>query len=171
MVVARNLAAHKSLVEQLQARTVHREYLALVQGEVTAGGSIDAPIGRHPRDRLRMAVVLSGRPAITHYRVQERFVAYTLLSVRLETGRTHQIRVHMAHIHHPLVGDPLYGGRLRLPRAASERLRAALTGFRRQALHAWRLELCHPASGEALGWEADMPADFARLLMVLREEP
>ena len=168
MVVARNLAAHKSLVEQLQARTVHREYLALVQGEVTAGGSVDAPMGRHPRDRLRMAVVPSGKPAVTHYRVAERFAAYTLLSVRLETGRTHQIRVHMAYIHHPLVGDPLYGGRLRLPRAVSAGLRAALTGFRRQALHATRLELCHPASGETLGWEADIPADFAQLLGVLR---
>ncbi len=170
MVVARNLAAHKSLVAQLQARTVHREYLALVQGEVTAGGSIDAPIGRHPRDRLRMAVVTSGKPAVTHYRVQERFAAYTLLVARLETGRTHQIRVHMAYIHHPLVGDPLYGGRLRLPRAASERLRAALVGFRRQALHARRLELRHPASGQTLGWEAEMPSDFAWLLTVLREE-
>jgi 23S rRNA pseudouridine1911/1915/1917 synthase len=170
MVVARTLAAHKSLVEQLQARSVHREYLALVQGEVTAGGSIDAPIGRHPRDRLRMAVVTSGKPAVTHYRVVERFPAHTLLSVRLETGRTHQIRVHMAYIHHPLVGDPLYGGRPRLPRAASERLRAALTGFRRQALHARRLELRHPSSGQLLGWEADIPSDFARLLTLLREE-
>jgi 23S rRNA pseudouridine1911/1915/1917 synthase len=170
MVVARTLAAHKSLVEQLQSRSVHREYLALVQGEVTAGGSIDAPIGRHPRDRLRMAVVTSGKPAVTHYRVVERFPAHTLLSVRLETGRTHQIRVHMAYIHHPLVGDPLYGGRPRLPRAASERLRAALTGFRRQALHARRLELRHPCSGQLLGWEADIPSDFARLLTLLREE-
>jgi 23S rRNA pseudouridine1911/1915/1917 synthase len=170
MVVARTLAAHKSLVEQLQARSVHREYLALVQGEVTAGGSIDAPIGRHPRDRLRMAVVTSGKPAVTHYRVVERFPAHTLLSVRLETGRTHQIRVHMAYIHHPLVGDPLYGARPRLPRAASERLRAALTGFRRQALHARRLELRHPSSGQLLGWEADIPSDFARLLTLLREE-
>jgi len=170
MVVACNLTAHKSLVEQLQARTVHREYLALVQGEVTAGGSIDAPIGRHPRDRLRMAVVPAGKPAMTHYRVVERFPAHTLLSARLETGRTHQIRVHMASMHHPLVGDPLYGGRQRLPRAPSERLRAALSGFRRQALHARRLELCHPASGETLGWEVGMPSDFVRLLTVLREE-
>lgn len=170
MVVARNLAAHKSLVEQLQARTVHREYLALAQGELTAGGSIDAPIGRHPRDRLRMAVVPSGKPAVTHYRVAERFPAYTLLSVRLETGRTHQIRVHMASIHHPLVGDPLYGGRLRLPRAASAGLRAVLAGFRRQALHAARLELCHPATGQTCGWEADIPVDFARLLTALRAE-
>jgi len=169
MVVARSLAAHKSLVEQLQARSVHREYLALVQGQVTAGGSVDAPVGRHPRDRLRMAVVPSGKPALTHYRVLERFPAHTLLLVRLETGRTHQIRVHMASIHHPLVGDPLYGGRARVPRGVSDRLRDALSGFRRQALHARRLELLHPASGDAVAWEAEMPADLARLLDALRE--
>ena len=171
MVVARSLAAHKSLVEQLQARRVHREYLALVQGQVTAGGTVDAPIGRHPRDRLRMAVVSAGKPAISHYRVLERFPAYTLLQVRLETGRTHQIRVHMASIHHPLVGDPLYGGRPRLPRAASARLREALAGFRRQALHARRLELEHPATGKPVAWEVEPPADFEHLLAVLREEP
>jgi 23S rRNA pseudouridine1911/1915/1917 synthase len=169
MVVARSLAAHKSLVEQLQARSVHREYLALVQGQVTAGGSVDAPVGRHPRDRLRMAVVPSGKPALTHYRVLERFPAHTLLLVRLETGRTHQIRVHMASIHHPLVGDPLYGGRARVPRGASDGLRDALSDFRRQALHARRLELRHPATGEAVAWEAEMPADFAGLLDALRE--
>lgn len=169
MVVARSLAAHKSLVEQLQARSVHREYLALVQGQVTAGGSVDAPVGRHPRDRLRMAVVPSGKPALTHYRVLERFPAHTLLLVRLETGRTHQIRVHMASIHHPLVGDPLYGGRARVPRGASERLREALIGFRRQALHARRLELQHPATGDLVAWEVEMPADLVRLLDVLRE--
>jgi len=170
MMVARNLTAHKSLVEQLQARTVHRTYRALVHGALTAGGTIDAPIGRHPRDRLRMAVVESGKPAISHYRVQERFPAHTLVEVRLETGRTHQIRVHMAHIHHPLVGDPLYGGRLRLPRAASPALREAISGFRRQALHAVRLEFKHPASGEAVSWELGIPGDFSGLLEVLRAE-
>ncbi len=170
MVVARSLSAHKSLVEQLQARSVHREYLALVQSAVIAGGTIEAPIGRHPRDRLRMAVVQSGKPAVTHYRVRERFPAHTLLEVRLETGRTHQIRVHMAYIHCPLVGDPLYAGRQKLPRGASPRLREALTGFRRQALHAARLQLVHPASGEQLAWEAEMPDDFRQLLEVLREE-
>ncbi|GMQ83448.1 MAG: 23S rRNA pseudouridine(1911/1915/1917) synthase RluD [Gammaproteobacteria bacterium] len=170
MMVARNLAAHKSLVEQLQAHTVHRAYLALVQRALTAGGTIDAPLGRHPRDRLRMAVVESGKPAISHYRVLERFPAHTLVQVRLETGRTHQIRVHMAHIHCPLVGDPLYGGRLRIPRAASPALRDALSGFRRQALHATRLELNHPASGEAVSWEIGMPEDFSQLLDVLRSE-
>ncbi|MFQ5642736.1 MAG: 23S rRNA pseudouridine(1911/1915/1917) synthase RluD [Thiogranum sp.] len=170
MVVARSLTAHNALVGQLQARTVHRSYLALVQQALTAGGTVDAPIGRHLRDRLRMAVVESGKPAISHYRVLERFPAHTLVQVRLETGRTHQIRVHMAHIHCPLVGDPLYGGRLRIPRAASPALRDAISGFRRQALHAERLELIHPASGETVGWEVGMPEDFSRLLAVLRAE-
>ena len=169
MVVARQLSAHKSLVEQLQARSVHREYLALVQARVTASGHVDAPIGRHPRDRLRMAVVESGKPAVTHYRVLERFPAHTLVEARLETGRTHQIRVHMAYIHHPLVGDPLYGGRFRLPAGASEALAEALRKFRRQALHARRLEFIHPASGEPVGWEAELPVDFEHLLAVLRE--
>ncbi len=169
MVVARQLSAHKSLVEQLQARSVHREYLALVQGQVTASGIVDAPIGRHPRDRLRMAVVDSGKPAVTHYRVLERFPAHTLVEARLETGRTHQIRVHMAHIRYPLVGDPLYGGRFRLPAGASQTLAEALRKFRRQALHARRLEFIHPASGEPVGWEVRLPADFEHLLEVLRE--
>lgn len=169
MVVARTLAAHKALVDQLQARSVHREYLALAQGRLTAGGTVDAPIGRHPRDRLRMAVVQSGKPAVTHYRIEERFDACTLLRVRLETGRTHQIRVHLAHIHHPLLGDPLYGGRLKLPRGASDSLRGILTGFRRQALHATRLQLVHPASGEPVSWEAELPDDFRELLDALRQ--
>jgi len=168
MVVARSLGAHKSLVEQLQARSVKREYLALVQSVLAAGGTVDAPIGRHPRDRLRMAVVESGKPAVTHYRVLERFAAHTLVQARLETGRTHQIRVHMAHIRCPLVGDPLYGGRLRLPRGASADLREAISAFRRQALHAQRLQLIHPASGEAVGWEAEIPKDYRQLLAVLR---
>ena len=168
MVVARNLAAHKSLVEQLQARTVHREYMALVQSVMTAGGTVDAPIGRHPRDRLRMAVVESGKTAITHYRVLERFAAHTLVQVRLETGRTHQIRVHMAYIHYPLVGDPLYGGRQKLPRGASEPVREALRDFHRQALHARRLELIHPASHELVSWKVEIPNDFNKLLGILR---
>jgi 23S rRNA pseudouridine1911/1915/1917 synthase len=168
MVVARSLSAHKSLVEQLQARSVKREYLALVHSVLAAGGTVDAPIGRHPRDRLRMAVVDSGKPAITHYRVLERFAAHTLVQARLETGRTHQIRVHMAHIRCPLVGDPLYGGRLRLPRGASAGLREAISAFRRQALHAERLQLIHPASGEPVGWEVEIPRDFNQLLEALR---
>jgi 23S rRNA pseudouridine1911/1915/1917 synthase len=168
MGVARSLGAHKSLVEQLQARSVKREYLALVQTVLAAGGTVNAPIGRHPRDRLRMAVVESGKPAVTHYRVLERFAAHTLVQARLETGRTHQIRVHMAHIRCPLVGDPLYGGRPRLPRGASADLREAISAFRRQALHALRLQLNHPATGEAVGWEAEIPKDYRQLLAVLR---
>ena len=168
MVVARSLSAHKSLVEQLQARSVKREYLALVHTVLMTGGSVDAPIGRHPRDRLRMAVVDSGKPAITHYRVLERFAAHTLVQARLETGRTHQIRVHMAHIRCPLVGDPLYGGRLRLPGGASADLREAISAFHRQALHAVRLQLIHPASGETVGWEVEIPKDFKELLEALR---
>jgi 23S rRNA pseudouridine1911/1915/1917 synthase len=168
MVVARSLSAHRSLVAQLQARTVQREYLALVQSVLAAGGTVDAPIGRHPRDRLRMAVVESGKPAITHYRVVERFAAHTLVRARLETGRTHQIRVHMAHIRCPLVGDPLYGGRQKLPRGASAELREALSDFRRQALHAARLQLLHPASGGAVSWEAELPIDFKLLIEALR---
>ncbi|VAW80750.1 Ribosomal large subunit pseudouridine synthase D [hydrothermal vent metagenome] len=170
MVVARTLEAHTSLVTQLQERTVSREYLALVHTVLTAGGTVDAPIGRHPKDRLRMAVVESGKPAVSHYRVLERFAAHTLVQVRLETGRTHQIRVHMAHLHYPLVGDPVYGGRLRLPRGASERLQEALRGFRRQALHARRLAFVHPQSGETVGWEVDIPEDFLSLLEVIRSE-
>jgi 23S rRNA pseudouridine1911/1915/1917 synthase len=168
MVVARSLSAHRSLVAQLQARTIQRQYLALVQSVLTGGGRVDAPIGRHPRDRLRMAVVASGKPAVTHYRVAERFAAHTLIQARLETGRTHQIRVHMAHIRCPLVGDPLYGGRQRLPRDVSPRLRQAVSAFRRQALHAVRLQLVHPATGESVSWQAELPEDFDDLIKALR---
>lgn len=170
MVIAKTLTAHKLLVEQLQARTVGREYLALVSGSFTAGGRVEAPIGRHPRDRTRMGVSESGRPAVTHYRIAERFQAHTLLRVSLETGRTHQIRVHMAHIGRPLVGDPVYGGRLLLPKGSGDAAREALRGFRRQALHATRLTLTHPASGEEVSWEAPPPPDLAELLEVLRRE-
>lgn len=170
MVAAKTLQAHKALVDQLQARTVKREYLALVNGTFTAGGRIEAPVGRHPRDRIRMAVVDTGREAVTHYRIQQRYQAHTLLLAALETGRTHQIRVHMAHIGHPLVGDPLYGGRLQLPKGATEAVREALRGFRRQALHATRLALQHPASGEEMGWEAPPPDDMQVLLNTLEQE-
>jgi 23S rRNA pseudouridine1911/1915/1917 synthase len=170
MVVARSLEAHKSLVDQLQARTLGREYLAVVNRVLPAGGTVDAPIGRHPVDRKRMAVVAGGKPAITHYRVLERYRGHSLIQVRLETGRTHQIRVHMAHIHCPLVGDPVYGGRPRLPRGAGERLRAVLSTFPRQALHATRLSLRHPRSGEPLSWEVPPPEDLVRLLEALRRD-
>lgn len=170
MVVARSQRAHTGLIEQLSGREVHRQYLAVAVGAMIAGGSVDEPIGRHPHDRIRMAVTDSGRPAVTHYRVQERFRAHTVLECRLETGRTHQIRVHMAHIRHPLVGDPMYGGALRLPKAASEALVAALRGFRRQALHAQRLSFRHPGSGEQIECEAPMPADLIALMAALRAD-
>jgi len=170
MVVAKSLTAQHALVKQLQARSVKREYRAVVQGVMTAGGTVDAPIARHPVNRLRMAVVESGKPAVTHYRVLQRFRAHTYLKVNLETGRTHQIRVHMAHIHHPLLGDPLYGGRLKLPAGAGEALVETLRSFRRQALHAERLELIHPETREACAWEAPLPADMRQLLQVLQAD-
>ncbi len=170
MVVARTLEAHTALVAQLSAREVHRQYLAVVVGALVSGGTADAPIDRHPRDRIRMAVREDGRDAVTHFRLRERFRAHTALECRLETGRTHQIRVHMAHLKHPIVGDPLYGGPLRLPRGASDALVEALRGFRRQALHAETLEFRHPASGEPLRVSAPVPADLAALMDALRED-
>jgi 23S rRNA pseudouridine1911/1915/1917 synthase len=170
LVVARSLRAHTALVEQLQARRIEREYLAVVDGVPVAGGTVDAPIGRHPVDRQRMAVVAGGKSAVTHYRVLRRFRAHALLRVKLETGRTHQIRVHMAHVRLPLVGDPVYGGRLRVPPNASARCIAAIRDFRRQALHAERLAFTHPATGERMEWRAEMPADLAALVSALRED-
>ncbi len=170
LVVARSLSAHHYLVDQLQQRLVKREYEALVCGVMTAGGTVDAPIGRHPVDRKRQAVNERGKTAVTHYRVLARYRAHSRVRVQLETGRTHQIRVHMAHIRHPIIGDPVYGGRLRLPRACSEDMEAALRGFRRQALHALRLGLVHPVSGEAMSWEAPLPADMLALIEVLEAD-
>jgi 23S rRNA pseudouridine1911/1915/1917 synthase len=162
LVVAKTLEAQTDLVRQLQARTVRRHYLALVHGVVAVPGRVEAPIGRHPTQRTRMAVVASGRPAVTRYLPRERFAQTTLVECQLETGRTHQIRVHMAHIGHPLVGDATYG----LRRSAG----AVLDGFARQALHAFRLGLRHPASGTELVWESPLPADFEDLLARLRGE-
>jgi len=164
MVVAKTLTAHTQLVQQLQAREIKREYLALVKGEMISGSSIDQPIGRHPSQRTKMAVVGKGKPAITHYRIKQRFGHYTLLHVQLETGRTHQIRVHLAYIHHPIVGDPTYGGRLQFPKDISEDLQQTLTHFKRQALHAWRLTLDHPVSKQQLSFQAEPPADFVKLI-------
>ena len=168
MVVARTLKAHAALVAQLQDRSLGREYDAVVAGTFTAGAHVDAPIGRHPKDRKRMAVVESGKRAVSHYRIQERFPAHTLLRVRLETGRTHQIRVHMAHIGHPIVGDPVYGGRVLLPPGANDEVRAGLRAMKRQALHAARLGLVHPLTGETMSWEVPRPGDVERLLDILR---
>ena len=170
MVVARSLTAHTALVAALQRRAIRREYLAIVTGHVVAGGRVDLPIGRHPTDRTRMAVRQGARPAVTHYRVLARFGHHSLLRVELESGRTHQIRVHMAHLGHPLLGDPVYGGRLRLPAGISEGLAGALRGFRRQALHAARLGLAHPVTGESLTFESAPPADMAALLELLAAE-
>jgi 23S rRNA pseudouridine1911/1915/1917 synthase len=170
LVVAKTLPAQNALVQQLQARTVKREYRAIVQGLLTAGGTVDQPIGRHPLQRLRMAVLASGKPAITHYRILQRFRGHTYLQVKLETGRTHQIRVHLAHLRHPLLGDPLYGGRPKFPPGATPALREAIQGFRRQALHAARLELIHPTHAKPLAWEAPLPDDMQRLLRVLQED-
>lgn len=167
MMVAKSLPAHTSLVRQLADREIVREYLAVCTGVLTGGGKIDAPIGRHPVDRLRMHVTNSGRPAITHYRVIQRFAAHTYISVRLETGRTHQIRVHFAHRRHPLVGDLTYGGRLGMPAGASEEVREILRVFRRQALHAHMLGFMHPVSGEAIEVKAELPDDFQHLVEVL----
>ena len=170
MVVARTLAAHTALVAQLSARDVHRQYLAVVVGALVSGGTADAPIDRHPRDRIRMAVREDGRDAVTHFRLRERFRAHTALECRLETGRTHQIRVHMAHLKHPIVGDQLYGGPVRLPRGADETLVERLRGFRRQALHAETLEFVHPATGEPLRVSAPVPGDLVALMDALRED-
>lgn len=171
MVAAKSVRAHHNLVEQLQARTVKRQYVAVCIGAMTGGGTVDEPIGRHARQRKKMAVrVTGGKAAITHYRVTKRFAHHTRIAVNLETGRTHQIRVHMAHRHYPLIGDPLYGGRPRIPKGASEHLIDALRGFRRQALHAEALGLIHPVTGEHMQFECPLPADLEALLLVLAEE-
>ena len=170
MVVARNLPAHTALVAQLSAREVHRQYLAIVVGALVSGGTANAAIDRHPRDRVRMAVREDGKDAVTHYRLRERFRNHTALECRLETGRTHQIRVHMAHLKHPIVGDPLYGGSFKLPKGASDEFIAALRGFKRQALHAEVLEFMHPASGEPVRCSAPVPEDMQQLMKLLRED-
>jgi 23S rRNA pseudouridine1911/1915/1917 synthase len=170
LVVARTEKAHTSLSRQILARTVAREYLAVCAGVMTSGGTIDEPIGRHRADRLRMAVRANGRPAITHYRIIERFRAHTFLTVKLETGRTHQIRLHLSHLKYPLVGDPVYGGRFALPRGATAPLIDMLRGFKRQALHAAALSFDHPRTGKRLSLASPVPADLAALLAVLRTD-
>jgi len=170
LMVARTLTAHKTLVDQLQAREFEREYLAVVRGYITAGSTIEQPLARHPTDRKKYAVRMAGKEAITHYRVEKRFAKHTLLRVKLETGRTHQIRVHMSHIHHAIVGDQVYGGRFRAIANASELMSETLRAFKRQALHAARLGVVHPVTGEAISWTCDMPDDMQNLVNVLGQE-
>jgi 23S rRNA pseudouridine1911/1915/1917 synthase len=170
MVVAKTIAAQTVLVDSLQRREITREYEAVANGIMTAGGLVDEPIGRHPTKRTNMAVTISGRPSVTHYRVLEKYRLHTRIRLRLETGRTHQIRVHMAHITHPLVGDPNYGGRPRPPKNATPELLAMLRGFKRQALHAAMLSLYHPITGELMTWHAELPEDFVALINCLKED-
>ncbi|OFE11025.1 RNA pseudouridine synthase [Pseudohongiella acticola] len=170
MVVAKTLPAHHKLVRQLQKRTVTRQYEAVVQGVLTAGGMVDEPLGRHPVQRKKRAVVQSGKPSVTHYRVITRFRAHTHVQLKLETGRTHQIRVHMSHVRHPLIGDPLYGGRLHIPAGCSPELAEHLRLFRRQALHAARLGFIHPDTEEEVSWEVPAPDDMQLLLGTLKRD-
>jgi 23S rRNA pseudouridine1911/1915/1917 synthase len=167
LVVARTPEVHTALVAAISEREVERHYIALCMGVMTAGGTVDEPIGRHRSQRTRMAVRSDGRPAVTHYRVMKRFRAHTLVRAELETGRTHQIRVHLSHVGYPIVGDPDYGGRRRLPAGASPELVSTLEGFKRQALHAARLKLEHPVSGKEMEWEAPLPGDMAELIEIL----
>jgi 23S rRNA pseudouridine1911/1915/1917 synthase len=170
LVVARTLEAHTALVAELGAHEIEREYLALCTGAMTGGGTVDQRIGRHRTNRLKMAVRSDGRDAVTHYRIEKRFRAHTLARVRLETGRTHQIRVHLAHVGYPIVGDPVYGGRKRLPAGAAKALIDALANFRRQALHAAQLTFTHPKKGTRVSYQAPLPPDFVGLLEALQND-
>lgn len=170
LIVAKNLIAHTRLVAMLQVRDISREYQAIVQGVFTGGGRIDQPLGRHPINRKKRAVVREGKEAVTHYKIAKRFRCHTLVDVKLETGRTHQIRVHMASIKSPIVGDPLYGGRLQLPRACHENLAKQLQQFKRQALHAKRLAFNHPITEKPLEFQAPLPNDMLLLLEALAED-
>jgi len=169
MVIARNEKSQKYLVEQLQSHSVAREYSAIVYGHMISGGSINDPIGRDPKDRIKQAVSSHGKDATTHYRVIDRFKNHTHVKAILETGRTHQIRVHLSHIGYPLLGDPMYGGRVRFPKKASEILKESLLGLKRQALHSKKLTLSHPSTGELMSWKAPLPDDMLKLLNILSE--
>ncbi len=170
MVVARNLSAHNWLVEQIQSRLVKREYIAITQGVVTAGRTIETCMARHPQNRKKMSVQETGKIAITHFQVAKKFRHHSLINVQLESGRTHQIRVHMAHIRHPLLGDSLYGGRLKLPPRINDQLAAQIQGFKRQALHARRLSLEHPRSHQMVSFEAPIPDDLTQMLDALNQD-
>ena len=170
LLVARTPEAHSALIKAMAARQITREYLAVCTGVMTGGGTIDEPIGRHRTLRTRMTVRSDGRPAVTHYRIERRFRAHTLVRVTLETGRTHQIRVHLAHLGFPVVGDPMYGGRRRIPKGASPALAAQLQHFPRQALHAARLKLAHPLTHREHEWRSPLPEDMQRLLAALEAD-
>jgi len=170
LMIAKTLQAHNSLVSQLQERTVLRQYQAIAVGVLTAGGTVDEPIGRHNIDRKRMAVTGSGKPSVTHYRVEQRFKAHTHIRCNLETGRTHQIRVHMAHIRHPLLGDSVYGGRFKFPKGVNEQTREAIKAFNRQALHAGLLGFIHPKTEQEVSWQVDMPDDMQAMLALLAKD-
>ncbi len=170
MVVARTQSARQNLVQQLSDRSVRRQYIAIVYGTLVAGGTVKTPIGRHPKDRVKMAVVGNGKPAITHYRIAAKFRHTTKLDVSLETGRTHQIRVHLSSIRLPLIGDPIYGKRMHIPSSSSESLTRALQGFKRQALHATKLGLIHPDNAEAMSWNISMPQDMLDLEAALLDD-
>jgi 23S rRNA pseudouridine1911/1915/1917 synthase len=164
LIVAKSLIAHSALIRQMQARTIQRHYLSLVQGHLIGGGKIETGFGRHPKNRLKMSVLNQGRQAITHYKIKKQYPDYTLLDIHLMTGRTHQIRVHLAHIGHPVVGDPLYGGRRLFPKGADEDFKTVLQEFKRQALHACSLVFLHPKTQKELGFSAPLPEDFLMLL-------
>ena len=170
LLVAKSLTAHTALVRLLAEREISRHYLAICNGALTGGGTITEPISRHPVDRKRMSVQQNGKPAVTHYTVKERFAAHTYVNVKLETGRTHQIRVHFAHRRHALVGDQVYGGRLALPKGASDEVIQVLRHFKRQALHATRLAFEHPSSGEQIDLEISPPKDFEMLVDILQRD-
>jgi len=169
MVIARNEKSQKYLVEQLQSHSVVREYSAIVYGHMISGGSVNDPIGRDPKDRIKQTVSSNGKDATTHYRVIDRFKSHTHVKAILETGRTHQIRVHLSHIGYPLLGDPMYGGRVRFPKKASEILKESLLGFKRQALHSKKLTLSHPSTCAIMSWKAPLPDDMLELLDILNE--
>lgn len=169
LVVAKTLSCHHKLVKLLELREMTREYRAIAHGQFISGGTLNAPIARHPRNRVQMAVVPSGKSAVTHYRILKKFQHFTYLSIKLETGRTHQIRVHFAHTRHPLVGDPVYGGRNRIPKGGHEILNETLQAFNRQALHAFRLTFNHPETNEVITQEAPLPEDFQILLNTIEK--